>query len=369
MNSATAQPVTSSTTVIIHRALAGYCVFNSLSGIEQLVNQLPGTGPVVEPGVPARVRGGARHDGLSGRSVAARSTGWAGAYAVLTVVALIAGASALAPTTDVSWLWWTVGQAVVCAFVWRGPVFGLVLRGRHLDSLRAACGPCRRTATGISKIALSGRVVRLRRLDHHRLHRRSAWSGPVERPTRWPPGSRPRRVDEAIKAATERGTGSTRPDHPRRGADRADLGGARGRPGHRAWGPARSPRAAWRRSSNCRIKQLPTDLLNGDLLDPVVRGDRPAGQSAGQLRGSPGRPADRRSTSRPPRPRRWSPRSARRFAMRSGTPARRASGSSPSRQDGRDDQSARICVSWSSTTAAASTRPRCRRIGWACGCR
>ena len=63
---------------------------------------------------------------MTWRSIRGRSIqNWAGAYAVLALTALPTGLLAFDPAPGTtSWLWVTVGQAIVCAFVWRGSAAG-----------------------------------------------------------------------------------------------------------------------------------------------------------------------------------------------------------------------------------------------------
>jgi signal transduction histidine kinase len=119
-------------TAMIDRLLAGYSVFGLLVGVPELVEQAPGlrlswllvfcvAQAVVVVGL--LVRAGRR------RSIRA----WAGAFAALTLVAVLTYPTAAPPvlTGPQPFLWWQVGLAVVCAGVWRGVRagvgYGLVL--------------------------------------------------------------------------------------------------------------------------------------------------------------------------------------------------------------------------------------------------
>ena len=119
MSTTAAQPVTNSTTVIIDRVLALYCLFNTLTSIPALRNQWPTTATwwmacfVPLYAVVLTM--------MTYRSFRRRPIGrWAGAYAILTLLALVTGLFAFGDTPHTPWLWWLVGQAIVCAFVWRG---------------------------------------------------------------------------------------------------------------------------------------------------------------------------------------------------------------------------------------------------------
>ncbi len=124
MSTAAAQPVTTSTTVIIHRVLAVYCLFNTVVALPALRDQWPAIAPWwLACFLPAYavVLAVMTYRSLRRRPI----DGWAGAYAVLTLLALLTGALAFDATPNAPWLWWLAGQSIVCAFVWRGAVPGL----------------------------------------------------------------------------------------------------------------------------------------------------------------------------------------------------------------------------------------------------
>ncbi len=326
MSTAAAQPVTRSTTVIIHRVLAVYCLFNTLTSIPALLAQWPTTAlwwlGCFLPGF-AVVLAVMTHRSFRRRSV----DRWAGAYAVLTLLALLCGGYAFGATTYSPWLWSLGGQAIVCAFVWRGALFGLayaVVFATGWGFLRVRPGFGRASVEVaasdavflfIAAVAISFTAIGMIR----------AGEAADELAAR----VLARRVEETLQAAM--GKERARLDRMIHDEVLAALASAA-----QADDPAteRGARELARTSltaiERLADQPLPEDLLNGDLLtrlcqesvqrvSPVVRFDERD------------RAVGPRWTSRRTRPTRWCRPRGRRSAMRCGTPARRPSWSPLSR--------------------------------------
>ncbi len=123
---APSRPVTSSVTVVVHRALAGYCVFELIAGSMAAASQLPNTKLWwVISFVPAiwGISVAMLVQAVRRRSIRVL----AGVYSVVCLMALITGNWSFGsrPGGAASWLWWTLGGAIVASGVAAGAAFAV----------------------------------------------------------------------------------------------------------------------------------------------------------------------------------------------------------------------------------------------------
>jgi len=147
---------------MIYRLVAGYSLVGLVPGLSQLVSQ----GPDLRPGwlVAFCAAQAVVVLAMLAQVVRRRSIrGWAGAFAVLTLVAVLTFPVAAPPTLvgPQPFLWWQVGLAVVCAGVCAGTgasvAYGLVLAVAwtwvRLVPAGGAAGPTIAVAEGVFGVA------------------------------------------------------------------------------------------------------------------------------------------------------------------------------------------------------------------------